>query len=92
MIDCVAIGSRPKPIFSWFIGDTKLNAETTESRENYDDAAEKGDYVSTLTYHGDTRHNGQDVRCEVEHGGYTAQQIEAGENKQMRKLDLFCES
>ena len=49
LIDCVAAGARPKPTFSWFIGEEELNAEVTEREENEKD--NKKDYISTLSYY-----------------------------------------
>ena len=49
LIDCVAAGARPKPKFSWFIGEEELNAEVTEREENEKD--NKKDYISTLSYY-----------------------------------------
>jgi len=73
-IDCVATGARPAPTeFIWYIGDTQLSANTDIKEA----AAEDGSmtYTSTLEYNAAPKHSGQLLKCQVDHKGYTAQQV-----------------
>jgi len=73
-IDCVATGARPAPTeFIWYIGDTQLKANTAIKEE----AGENGKmtYISTLEYNAAPKHSGQLLKCQVDHKGYTAQQV-----------------
>ena len=87
-IDCVAVGGRPAPTFNWYIGDQKLNANIEPSEET----DEKGVilYKSQVEYNADPKHNGQNLRCEVVHMGYTTQQMADSQNLLQAMLNLQC--
>jgi len=87
MIDCVATGARPAPEeFRWFIGATLLDANTKINEV----AGENGKmtYTSTLEYNAAPKHSGQMVKCEVDHKGYTAQQLDDRSNWAEETLNL----
>ena len=86
VITCVAVGGKPAPTFNWFIGDKKLNATIEASEETDENGVIL--YKGQLEYNADRTHNGQDLRCEVIHTGYTAKQIEDSENIVEAKLNL----
>jgi len=86
-IDCVASGARPAPTqFIWWIGQTQLNAEITTREE----AGENGkmNYISTLEYNAAPKHSGQEIKCQVDHTGYTTQQIADETNWAKATLNL----
>lgn len=85
-VDCVATGARPMPEFSWFIGDTKLNANIQRRDEESDDG--KITSISTLEYNAAPKHSGEMLRCEVEHMGYTMVQLEDRSNMAEAQLNL----
>ena len=87
-VDCVATGARPMPEFSWFIGDTKLNANIQRRDEESDDG--KITSISTLEYNAAPKHSGEMLRCEVEHMGYTMVQLEDRSNMAEAQLNLQC--
>ena len=86
LIDCVAFGGKPAPSLNWYVGEEKLNATINA----YEDIDENGDilYKSQLEYNADKTHNGQSLRCEVIHEGYTAKQMMYSENIVQVKLNL----
>jgi len=86
LIDCVAAAARPKPTFSWFIGEEELNAEVTEREENEKD--KKKDYISTLSYYPVKNHHGKTLRCEVKHNAYTLSETEKKENQAEATLNV----
>lgn len=85
-IDCVASGARPAPEFSWYIADTKLNANF-EVRE---EAGEDGSmtYISTLEYNAAPKHSGQMLKCQVDHMGYSMQDLSDQNNVAQAELEL----
>jgi hypothetical protein len=50
----------------WYIGDTPIQGDIDEDEENSDSQG-KADYIQTLTYYANSKHNGQRLRCEIEH-------------------------
>ena len=88
-VDCVAEAARPKPTFKWFIGDNEIQGTINDSVEKKQENG-KADYVETLTYYADAKHNGKALRCEIIHAGYTEAQKERMENKIEKNLELFC--
>ena len=87
-VDCIASGARPGPNFNWYIGQDKLNANIQPSEETDENGQIK--YKSTLEYNADAKHNGQQLKCEVTHIGYTLQSIEDRSNWAEADLDLQC--
>lgn len=87
---CVAKAARPRPEFEWYIGETRIEGETTDSSEDVDEAG-KGDFVQSLRYYADPRHNGQALKCVVTHPAYSKQQLADGDNTRQKLLQLFCE-
>ncbi len=69
---------------------TMLQGEIIEGEENVDGKTGKGDFLSTLKYFPDVKHNGQQIKCIAEHQGYTSQQIEQKANEVQKQLELFC--
>ena len=74
LINCVAVGGKPAPTFNWYVGGKKLNANV-EAFEGETDENGVILYKSQLEYNADRTQNGQNLRCEVIHTGYTAKQI-----------------
>ena len=87
-VDCVASGSRPAPEFNWYIGNEKIKANAVNSEATDDNGDIK--YMSKLEYNADPKHNGQQLKCEVEHMGYSLQEITDQENWAEADLDLQC--
>ena len=82
-VNCVTSGARPAPKFIWYIGNDKLNANTEVIEEN-------GLVKSSLEYNADPIHNGQSLKCEIEHMGYTTAALADSENEVAAELDLTC--
>ena len=61
-IKCIAAGANPRPKFEWFIDDTELNS-AVPSKENVEDG--KVNYISTLTYTGDSTDFTKELKCSV---------------------------
>jgi len=80
-VNCVTSGARPTPKFIWYIGNDKLNANTEVIEED-------GLVKSSLEYNADPIHNGQQLKCEIEHMGYTTQALADAENEVSAELDL----
>ena len=55
--------ARPKPVFSWYIGDEQLSDLDTEDQEQEDDST----WTQTLLYTPEAGHANRSLRCEVEH-------------------------
>jgi len=73
-IACVATGARPAPTeFIWSIGATEIKGNTEIKEEALENG--KMTYTSTLEYNAAPKHSGQMLKCEVNHQGYTTQQI-----------------
>ena len=66
-----------------------LQGETNEKEENIQQNG-KRDYVQTLKYFPDPKHNGHDIKCQVEHSAYTEATLSEGRNEVSRKLELYC--
>ena len=88
-VDCVAVQARPRPQFKWFIGTTEIQGEMVDSAENESNDG-KADYIQTMKYLANAKHNGQILRCEVEHLGYTEAQKAEGANVITKNLELYC--
>ena len=86
IINCVAVGGKPAPSFNWYVGEEKLNATIETSEETDENGVIL--YKSQLEYNADVNHNGQSLRCEVIHEGYSAKQIIDSENIVQVKLNL----
>jgi len=87
MIECVATGARPAPTdFLWYIGDTHLNANTKINEVAGDNG--KMTYISILEYNAVPMHSGQMLKCQVDHKGYTTQQVADRENWAEQTLNL----
>ena len=82
-VNCVTSGARPTPKFIWYIGNDKLNANTEVIEED-------GLVKSSLEYNADPIHNGQQLKCQIEHMGYTTQALADAENEVSAELDLSC--
>lgn len=67
-----------------------LQAEISSRVENEEDDG-KSDYVSILKYYPDPKHNGQVLRCEVNHMAYSDVQLEGRENVADVRLVVLCE-
>ena len=50
----------------------------------------KADYIQTLKYFANAKHNGQTLKCEVTHLGYSEAQKAEGANVITRNLELYC--
>ena len=50
----------------------------------------KRDYVQTLKYFPDPKHNGHDIKCVVEHTAYSEVAKNEKINEISRKLELYC--
>ena len=61
-IKCIAAGANPRPKFKWFCPNTKLNS-AVPSKENVEDG--KVNYISTLTYTGDSTDFTKELKCSV---------------------------
>ena len=61
-IKCIAAGANPRPEFEWFLNNTKLNS-AVPSKENVEDG--KVNYISTLTYEGDSKDFAKELKCKV---------------------------
>jgi len=85
-VTCEAKAARPAPVFKWFIGETEITGDVVNDEK--DIGGDKADYTSVLTYHAATKHNGQELRCQVEHEGYTQAQLAEGANRASLKLAL----
>ena len=72
-VDCVATGARPAVEFNWYIGETKLNAHIKLSEEEGEDG--KKTYISTLQFSPAPKHDGEELKCEAVHQGYSVQAI-----------------
>ncbi|XP_059094957.1 cell adhesion molecule 1-like isoform X2 [Tigriopus californicus] len=86
-IECVALQTRPKPSFKWFIDSNPINAEFVDTQEEGGDG--KVNYIQTFKYFPNAEHNGQSLRCEVDHMAYSEAQLENEENIVETQLDLF---
>ena len=86
IINCVAVGGKPAPSFNWYVGEEKLNATIEASEETDENGVIL--YKSQLEYNAVRMHNGQSLRCEVIHEGYTAKQMMYSENIVQVKLNL----
>jgi hypothetical protein len=59
-IDCIIGISKPRPTFTWFIGDEKLDTpESTETKENF--------WINSLTYTPLSNHANQTLLCVADH-------------------------
>jgi len=86
-IDCVATGARPAPTeFLWYIGNTLVDGNIKTREEEGENG--KVTYFSTLEYNSAPKHSGQMIKCEVDHKGYTAMQIDDGSNIATAELNL----
>ena len=83
----MAVGGKPAPTFNLYIGDQKLNV-TIEAFEEESDGTGIISYKGQLEYNADRTHNGQNLKCEVIHTGYTTKQIVDSENIVEAKLNL----
>ncbi len=88
--DCVANQARPKPNFRWFIGQTEIKGVKTDQELNKGTDG-KADYVQTLKYFADPKHNGQELKCVVDHMAYSDAQLADKENEITKRLELLCE-
>ena len=62
-IKCIAAGANPRPEFEWFLNKkTELNS-AIPSKENVEDG--KVNYISTLTYEGDSKDFAKELKCKV---------------------------
>ena len=86
IFNCVAVGGKPAPSFNWYVGEEKLNATIEASEETDENGVIL--YKSQLEYNADRMHNGQSLKCEVIHTGYTAKQKIDIENTVQVKLNL----
>ena len=59
---------------------------------NEDVGDDKKTYISTLDFYPVPMHNGQELKCEVAHDGYSMQQIEEQVNVAKASLQLECKS
>lgn len=84
-VECVATGARPAPTFNWYIGQTLMQANT-KVREVV--AGNKKNYISTMTYFPAAKHNGQELKCEVAHLGYSKANIASMTNWATTDLQL----
>jgi hypothetical protein len=87
VVKCMAFGARPAPTFNWYIGQNLINGVIEQTEE---ESEGKVNYVSTLKYFADPMHNGQELKCEVAHMGYSMAQLEDLENWATADLSLEC--
>lgn len=66
-----------------------LQGDVVDSEENQSPDG-KADYTQIFSYIADPSHNGQKLRCYVDHLGYTEAQIESKENTAEADLELLC--
>lgn len=66
-----------------------LQAHYEDSIEN-EDGEGKADYVQTMRYFAASKHNGQTLRCQIEHMGYTDAQLQSGIDKAEKALTIYC--
>ncbi len=66
-------------------------AEKSTTVQNFDANSGKGDYTQSLKYHAASKHNGQELKCAVDHEGYSKRQIQANVNEKKKTLKLLCE-
>jgi len=85
-VDCVATGARPAVEFNWYIGETKLNAHIKLSEEEGEDG--KKTYISTLQFSAAPKHDGEELKCEAVHQGYSVQAIADEANWAKAQLNL----
>jgi hypothetical protein len=52
----------------------------------------KADFTETLVYIADPNHNGQELRCVLEHMGYSLAQLEESDNIATQTLELLCKN
>eukprot|EP00095_Tigriopus_kingsejongensis_P001483 maker-scaffold124_size330879-snap-gene-1.22 protein:Tk01483 transcript:maker-scaffold124_size330879-snap-gene-1.22-mRNA-1 annotation:"fasciclin-3 precursor" len=89
-LECVASDTRPRPTFKWFIDSNPLDGEFVDSEEDGEDGENgKMVYVQTFKYFPNAIHNGQSLRCEVDHMAYSEAQLANNENVVETNLDLF---
>lgn len=65
-ISCVVETARPKPDFSWYVGDQLLENAIVEDLEV---EGQTDMWVQTLKYKPDYTHDNQSLRCVIEHVG-----------------------
>ena len=66
-----------------------LQGEVNDKEENVQQNG-KRDFVQTLKYFPDPKHNGHDIKCVVEHSAYTEATLNERRNEVSRKLELYC--
>ena len=66
-----------------------FQGEKVDSAEN-DGNDGKADYIQTLKYFPKTKHNGQTLKCEASHLGYSEMQKAEGVNIIEKNLELYC--
>ena len=86
-IKCIAAGANPRPEFKWSLKDTELNS-AVPSKENVEDG--KVNYISTLTYEGDSKDFDKDLKCTVSQEHQTNGRLESKiiVKKAIAKLNL----
>ena len=62
----------------------------TSDRIENEQSNGKKDYIQTLKYFGDPKHNGHKLTCVVSHMAYSEAQLAAEENKISMELELLC--
>ncbi len=66
-----------------------MEAEVNSSKINPTSDG-KADFIESLLYFADLDHNGQSLRCVLDHVGYTPQQLEVEDNVAKLDLDILC--
>lgn len=77
-VDCIAAEAIVKPDFQWFLGNDPLNAVSKVNAA--DKEGGRKDFTATLQYYPTAKHDGKDLRCQVNHPAYSAAQKEKKEN------------
>ena len=84
-IKCIAAGANPRPDFTWFLNDMELKS-AVPSKENVEDG--KVNYISTLTYEGDSKDFAKDLKCKVSQEHQDNGRLEGEFKSAVAKLNL----
>jgi len=87
-VRCVAVGVRPAPKFVWTIGEVSMDAERETNNGEFDEKTGKGTYGEIFKYYPEKFHNGEQLKCTVDHTGYNLEQIENKENEVTADLSV----
>ena len=66
-----------------------FQGQVSDKEENVQENG-KRDFVQTLTYFPDPKHNGHDIKCVVQHSAFTEAALSEGRNEVSKELELYC--